>query len=170
MPAFDEGSHKGMTVWGVFYPTGYIVAVFAECARAQAAQAALTAAGFEDTRFWTGQAVLERGATVRAERNVLERVGAHVSGQAAAALAEYVQAAEFHHCFVTTHIADQAQIAHAHALLAAHNAYLIRYYAPTGTVDLHEQRPTWQAPMPGESAPDRENDPAAPAPGRDPAW
>ena len=136
MPAFEEKSFTGQTLFGTFYPTGYLVAVLHARTDAEHAKLRLQNAGFAEVRVWTGQEVIERHEAFLAHRSVLQRLGSLLHSDERDALEEYLAAARQDHLFLTIHIPDHHQVERAHPLLVENNVHLMHYYTAVGMADL----------------------------------
>ena len=106
----------GDSEFGIFYPTGYVLSVFADSDRAAQAVSALRAAGFEtdDLVVASGTDVLEYSRQMRANRGLFSRFEHFVSGlygDEATLADELVQLAERGHTFVAIHAPDGAATA-----------------------------------------------------------
>ena len=103
----------GDTEFGIFYPTGYLLAVFADASRADRATAALRAAGFgtDDLVVATGAEVLAYSRALRGDRGLFarfERFLADLLGEEATLADELVSLAERGHTFVAVRAPDEA--------------------------------------------------------------
>lgn len=136
MTAFSDSSFDGETLFGTFYPKGYIVAVTHQKGDAEAAIAELQQAGFTDVRLWTGNEVQERHQAFLHQRSMLQRLGSAFAADEKLALDEYLQAAEEGHSFVTVHVADQSQVDTVRNTLVAFHAHQMHYYGDVGMTDL----------------------------------
>jgi hypothetical protein len=94
MTTFEGNTFEGETLFGTFYPQGYIVASVDDPADADRAHAALQQAGFDEVRTWTGQEVLERHQAFIAQRNLAQRVGSIFASDEKLALDDYLEAAQ----------------------------------------------------------------------------
>jgi hypothetical protein len=108
----------GDTMFGIFYPTGYVLSVFPDVADADRAVDALLAAGFaaHDVVVATGPEVLVYSAEMRADPGLLsrfERFVAGLYGGEATLADELVGLAEQGHTFVATYAPDHAATARA---------------------------------------------------------
>ena len=118
------------TLWGVYYPTGYVVAILPDDDGAREASEALTAAGFaaEDVRVHPGPEVVERHEQFMQDRNLAQRALAAIHSDEREALDEYVEEAREGSAFVTVHAPQEDQVKRAHAVLADLGAYGMRHY------------------------------------------
>jgi hypothetical protein len=103
----------GDTEFGIFYPTGYVLAVFADVANADAAIAALLHAGFaeRDLVVATGPDVLAYSGELRSDHGLFsrfERFIAGVYGDAPELADELVSKAQLGHTFVAVRATDDA--------------------------------------------------------------
>jgi hypothetical protein len=134
--AFRDSSFDGETLFGTFYPKGYIVAVTHQKDDAEAAIAELQQAGFTDVRLWSGSEVQERHQAFLHQRSMLQRIGSTFAADEKLALDEYLQAAEEGHSFVTVHVVEQSEIEPVRNTLVAHHAHQMHYYGDVGMTDL----------------------------------
>ena len=103
----------GDTEFGIFYPTGYVLAVFSDETGADRAVAALRAAGFatDDLVVATGADVLAYSRELRADPGLVsrfERLVARLFGEEASLADNLVALAEGGHAFVAIHTPDAA--------------------------------------------------------------
>lgn len=126
------------TLWGVYYPTGYVVAVLDDADAAAQATQSLTAAGFsdEDIRVRPAGEVLERHERTMQGRNIAERLVGAIHSDEREALDEYIAEARNGKDFVTVHAEHEEQVHKARAALVGHSAYAIRHYDKTVLHDL----------------------------------
>jgi hypothetical protein len=136
MPAFEDNAFTGQTLFGTFYPTGYLVATLHDRTDAEHAKWRLEEAGFAEVRVWTGPEVIERHEAFLAHRSVLQRLGGLLHSDERDALEDYLAAARQDHLFLTIHIPDHHQVERAHALLVEHDVHLMHYYTAVGMADL----------------------------------
>jgi hypothetical protein len=136
MTAFKDDSFTGDTLFGTFYPTGYITAVTHGRPQAEAAQTALQEAGFDDIRIWSAEDVQARHQAFLSQRSMIQRISAAFAADEKLVLDDYLQAAEEGHTFLTVHIPDEAQVNQARDILVAHHAHQMHYYSPIGITDL----------------------------------
>jgi hypothetical protein len=136
MSAFTGDSFAGETLFGTFYPTGYIVAVTDARDDAEAAQAELVQAGFTELRIWSAAEVQERHQAFLDQRSLLQRIGSAVAADEKLVLDEYLQSAQDDHTFLTVHIPNADQVNQARDILVAHHAHQVHYYGAVGITDL----------------------------------
>ena len=136
MSAFNDNSFTGETLFGTFYPTGYITAVTHARTDAEAAQTVLQEAGFSDIRIWSGKEVQERHQAFLDQRSIAQRIGAAFAADEKLALDDYLQAADEGHTFLTVHVPDDTQVNRARDILIAHHSHQMHYYGPIGITDL----------------------------------
>jgi hypothetical protein len=103
----------GDTEFGIFYPTGYVLAVFPDAARSNHAVAALRATGFTTGDFViaTGAEVLAYSRELRADPGLVSRFKRFVAdlfGGEASLADELVTLADRGHAFVAIHTPDDA--------------------------------------------------------------
>lgn len=135
----EEVTGPPATLWGVYYPTGYVVAVLDDANAAARATESLTAAGFadDDVRVHSGGEMLERHERFMQGRNLAERVVGAIDSDEREARDEYVAEARNGKVFVTVHAEHEDRVHAAHAALVGHGAYAIRHYDKTALHDLN---------------------------------
>jgi hypothetical protein len=117
--ALTAASFKGgATEFGIFYPKGYVLAVFPDAAQADRAAAALVAQGFaaSDVLVSTGAEVRAFSRELRANPGLLsrfERFVANLLGGEANLADELVDLAEREHVFLAVYAPDDAATARA---------------------------------------------------------
>ena len=131
----------GDTEFGVFYPTGYVLAVFTDATAADSAVAALLAAGFtrRDLVVATGAEVLVYSRELRADPGLLsrfERFVADLFGGEATLADELVTLAERGHAFVAIHAPDGAATTRATEAVRAFAPVLLRKFDALTFTDL----------------------------------
>ncbi len=133
----EEQQGPFATLWGVYYPTGYVVAILPDDDTARQASEALTAAGFaaDDVRVHPGQEVVGRHEQFLKDRSLAQRVLAAIHSDEREALDEYIEEAREGSAFVTVHAPREDRVRQAHAVLADQGAYGMRHYDRTA---LHE--------------------------------
>ncbi len=129
------------TLWGTFYPKGYVVAVVDDPQAAQRAFEALQNAGWagEEARLWTGEQVLAKHQQFMEHRSLAQRVGASIGSGSPedVALKRYLEQARHGHLFLTVHAPNSNQVEQIHGILDDYNAHTIKYYAAAGVADVH---------------------------------
>ena len=118
------------TLWGVYYPTGYVVAILPDDDTAQQASDALTAAGFaaEDVQVHPGQEVVERHERFLQDRSLAQHLMSTIQSDERDALDEYIEEAREGSAFLTVHAPEEDRVKRAHAVLADAGAYGMRHY------------------------------------------
>jgi trehalose-6-phosphatase len=126
------------TLWGVYYPTGYVVAILPDDETAQQASEALAAAGFsaDDVRAHPGQEVVDRHEQFLNDRGTAERMLAAIPSHEREALDEYIEEAREGSAFVTVQAPQEDRVKRAHAVLAELGAYGMRHYDRASLHDL----------------------------------
>jgi 2-polyprenyl-6-methoxyphenol hydroxylase-like FAD-dependent oxidoreductase len=173
MTAFQDNSFQGETLFGTFYPKGYVVAAFRDRAAANNAFAALEQHGFRETRVWSGDEVLARHDEFMAQRSTLQRIGGAFGADEKVALEDYLDAARSGHVLLTVHMPSEADVEQVRTVIAGDDARLMHYYGALGMADLSDQgvRSSETLPTTGKV-----HEPSGPPPAspdqaqRDPAW
>ncbi len=132
----------GDVLFGVFYPRGYIVAVFDEADDVDKAVVELASHGIEgdDVTAWTGRSARRYIKNLRENLGVISQMAAKLplSGDEKEAADLYLKLAEEGHEFITVRVADEDQVGTIRALLAEHNAHTMRYYGDWAVTDLRD--------------------------------
>ena len=129
-------------MFGIFYPTGYVLSVFPDAAHADRAIAALRAASFapSDLVVATGPEVLEYSREMRAHPGLLARferfVADHYGGEGDLA-DELVGLAERGHVFVATYAPDEAATERAAEAARPLAPVVLRKFDPLTFTNLH---------------------------------
>lgn len=126
------------TIFGTFYPRGFIVALFDNKIDRNMAASALQAAGFADVRSFTPQEVIERSTELEQQRNAAQRLGGAVSPDDLAIAEDYVESARDGQSFLVVH-AKQEQIKQASAILFQHEAHGVKRYGDWVVTDLTKE-------------------------------
>lgn len=134
--AFKEGSFEGETLFGVFYPKGYLVAVLNDQASAEQVADELRQAGYNQVDIRSAQDVKQRHQAFMAQRTTLQRLGSAFAADEKLALEDYLQAADEDRTFVTAHVLDHADLGRTQAILRVHGASMVHYYGSAGMEDL----------------------------------
>jgi hypothetical protein len=133
------------SAFGVFYPTGDIIAVFDDRAEAEQAVEALRAAGIpaSDIDLASGAQVLDYDRAFKQRQNPLGRLARTVSflfSDDARYEQQYAEAARAGRQFLVVH-APQPEVAErARPILAKHQARFARYYQRGAIEDLVQPR------------------------------
>ncbi len=131
----NEYFKDGEILFGVFYPTRYIIAVFETAQQAEAAVADLNQCGFE-ARYATPEQVLQRANEFRQERSLAQKVAASVYSDEQQAIIDLISMARQGRHFVDVYVPDQSQVRQAEACLDAHHAEVMIYYGEWDLVNL----------------------------------
>jgi len=131
----------GDTMFGIFYPTGYVLSVFPDVAEADRAVDALLAAGFtaHDLVVATGPEVLVYSGELRADPGLFSRFEHFVAGLygGEADLAdELVGLAERGHVFVAAYAPDDAATARVAEAVHPFAPVVLRKFDPLTFTDL----------------------------------
>lgn len=126
------------TLWGTYYPRGYIVGVVHDWRKAEAAAAKLREAGFPEAEVHThtAQDVLARHEEFQKNRNVVQRIAGAIPTDEGAAVDEYIDEARKGSCFVTAHAPERAQVARARDILWDEGVHAMRHYERSTITDL----------------------------------
>lgn len=118
------------TLWGAYYPTGYLVAVLPDQAAAARAVAALAAAGLspDAVAVWSGAQVLATHAAYVQRHSRWAWLGRLLPTPEALAQAEYLAAAQAGRAFVTVAAPQPVWQAQARAVLVAEGGQALRFY------------------------------------------
>jgi hypothetical protein len=128
-------------LFGVFYPTRYIIAVFENADQAEQAVAAVTQAGYE-ARHATPQQALERAEAFLHQRSPAQRVEGAISSDEKDAMQEYIALAKKGQHLVDVYVPQEPEVAQVEAILEAHGASHIHYYGAWDVEDLSTNEPT----------------------------
>jgi len=128
-------------MFGIFYPTGYVLSVFPDVTNADRAVAALRAAGFatHDLVVATGAEVLVYSDEMRADPGLFSRFERFVSelfGGEVTLADELVGLAEQGHAFVAIHAPDDAATTRAAEAVHAFAPVVLRKYDRLTFTDL----------------------------------
>lgn len=133
---FGMDKYKGLeTIFGTFYPRGFIVAMFDNKNDRDMAAQALHDAGFTDTRSFSAQEVIDRYIEVEGHRNIAQRIGGAASSDELAMAEDYIESARDGQSFLVVH-ADEQQIEPAGAILFQHEAHGVKHYGDWVVTDL----------------------------------
>jgi hypothetical protein len=129
--------YKGLeTIFGTFYPKGFVVAVFETQEECTQAADALRNAQFDDVRQFTDQEVIDRYRTVTEGQNIAQRIGAAIATDEHFDIDEYVESAREGHHFLVTRAATPEQIEQVREVLFAHNAHGAKRFGEWTVQDL----------------------------------
>lgn len=128
-------------MFGIFYPTGYVLSVFPDASHADQALAALRAAAFtpSDLVVATGPEVLEYSREMRAHpglRARFEHFVAGLYGGEGDLADELVKLAERGHVFVAAYAPDEAATARAAEAARSFAPVVLRKFDPLTFTDL----------------------------------
>ena len=134
----EEQKSPLATLWGVYYPTGYVVAILPDDDAAREAGEALAAEGFAPAHVQahSGQEVVARHEQFQQDRNLAQRLMSSIPSHEREALDEYIEEAREGSAFVTVHAPAEDQVRRAHKVLADLGAYGMRHYDRTTLHDL----------------------------------
>jgi hypothetical protein len=126
----DEHDPDPPTLWGTYYPEGYVVAALPDQEAARLGAAALGEAGWpaDEVRVVSGEEALSRRQAYVGGQNALRRLVAALPSAEGEAFKQYVEAAERGEHFVITRAPTAARAEQAASILAPHGAHLIRHY------------------------------------------
>ncbi len=129
-PAGSADPDSGASLFGVFYPKHYIVAIFRDQRDADAAAASLAQAGFaqDDIRTWPGSDVVANHEAYVAERGILQKIGSLFPSEEHDVLNDYIEQARAGAVFLTVLAPEEAQRQAAAPLIAGNDGALMRYY------------------------------------------
>ncbi len=131
----NEYFKDGEVVFGVFYPTRYIIAVFNTAQEAEGAVADLNQGGFE-ARHATPERVLERAHDFLHERSLVQHAARLIYSDEREAITNLISLAEQGKHFVDVYVPDESQVRQAEACLDAHHAEVMIYYGEWDLVNL----------------------------------
>lgn len=134
----QQRDREDATLWGTFYPRGYIVGVVHDWHKAEEAAEKLRAAGFPEGEVHThsAQDVLARHEELMKNRNLAERIAGSLPSDEGAAVDEYLDEARKGSCFVTVHAPENAQVARAREILRDQGVHAMRHYERSTITDL----------------------------------
>ena len=137
----NEYFKDGELLFGVFYPTRYIIAVFENAAQAEQAVAAVKQAGYE-ARHATPQLALERAHEYLHQRSPAQRVEGAISSDEKDAMQEYIALAEQEQHLVDVYVPQEPEVVQVEAILESHGAGHMHYYGAWDVEDLSINEPT----------------------------
>ncbi len=137
-PADSVDPDAGATMFGVFYPKHYVVAVFLDEPSAESAAAVLREAGFgaDDVRTWPGATIVANHEAYLAERGLLQKMGSLFPSEEHDVLNDYLEQARAGAGFLTVLAPEEAQRQTAAPILAEHGGALMRYYGDNTITNL----------------------------------
>lgn len=126
------------TMFGTFYPLGYVVAAFDDVQRARQAFEGLHGAGCErhEVRLLSGDEVLATHEAFLRQRNLAQRIAGAFSSEERDALDDYLQLARQGHHFVIAEAPTEAEVQRALPSLRAHGGHKIRHYGKAVITEL----------------------------------
>jgi hypothetical protein len=126
------------TVLGTYYPTHYLVAVFADPARAGQALTAVQQAGFAEAaaELCPGPEFLTNYRDFVAHRSLFQRAAEFFPAEEHTAVEEYLAEAERGASFVSVHAPERADRDRVQAILHANGGHAMRYYGDHTITDL----------------------------------
>lgn len=131
--------YKGLeTIFGTFYPRGFVVALFDNKVDRDMAATALQAAGFTDTRSFSPQEVIDRYNEIESHRNAAQRIGGALSSDELAMAEDYVESARDGQSFLIVH-ADLQQTKQVGSILFQHEAHGVKHYGDWVVTDLTQK-------------------------------
>lgn len=137
---FKDG---GVAKLGTFYPSGYVVAMVRDPAKAGQAAEALVAAGFaqSDVAVFGGKQVIDYHNQVVVKRHeqrrgLLERLVELFPADETGVMNEYLAEAESGASIVTVYAPERDQQTRAGATLKEHGGYAVRSYGDRTYTDL----------------------------------
>lgn len=135
----NEYFKDGEILFGVFYPTRYIIAVFDTTEQATGAVADLEKAGFE-ARSATPEQVLERELEFRKQRSLAQKVAASVYSDEQQAIINLTALARQGKHFVDVYVPEESNVGQVESILDAHHDIAMLYYGEWDLVNLSPNR------------------------------
>jgi hypothetical protein len=112
---------------GMFYPTGFVVALVPSREDAEATAADLREAAFSDVREFAPQEIIDHVSEIKANRSFFDRLTIALSESELSANRALQQVEQG--CYtVMTQATDDAAVARARALMRRHNARMTAYW------------------------------------------
>ena len=105
----NELFKDGEILFGTFYPTRYIIAVFQTAQEAEDAVADLSKTGFE-TRHATPQQVLERAREFRQQRSLAQKIAQSVYSDEKQTIIDLIALARDGRHFVDVYVPEESQV------------------------------------------------------------
>jgi pantoate kinase len=136
----NEYFKDGELLFGVFYPTRYIIAVFDNRAQAEQAVAELKQHGCE-ARHATPQEALERAQEYLQQHSLVQHLQAAIASDEKAAMQQYMAQAKQGRHFVDVYVPEESKVGQVEAILEAHGAYDLHYYGEWDLVNLSSNEP-----------------------------
>lgn len=137
-PQDSADPNEGASLFGVFYPKYYIVAVFGSDAEAASAGTALAAAGFAegDIRTWAGADVVAHHDAYAANRSFLQKAGSLLPSEEHDIQNDYLEQARAGATLLTVLAREEGQRQTAAPIIADHQGALMRYYGDNTITNL----------------------------------
>ncbi len=135
----NEYFKDGEVLFGVFYPTRYIIAVFDTAQEAESAVADLNQASFE-ARHATPERVLERAHDFLHERSLAQHAAGLIYSDERQAIIDLLSMAKQGRHFVDVYVPEESQVGQVESCLDAHHAHAMVYYGEWDLVDLSTDR------------------------------
>ncbi len=136
----NEYFKDGEILFGVFYPTRYIIAVFDNGAQAEQAVAELKQHGC-DARHATPQFAVERAHEYLHQHRLTHHLGEAIAVDESSAMREYMAQAEQGRHFVDVYVPEESKVGQVEAILEALGAYDLHYYGEWDLVNLSINEP-----------------------------
>ena len=126
------------TMFGTFYPLGYVVAAFDDGQRARQTLEGLQGAGCQnrEARLLSGDEVLATHEAFLRQRNLAQRIAGAFDSEERDALEDYLELARQGHHFVIAEAPTEAEIQRALPVLREHGGHKIRHYGRAVITDL----------------------------------
>jgi hypothetical protein len=126
----EENTGPLATMFGTYYPKGFLVAVVETEEVASRAVEALHQAGWagDEARAFTGDFVVAHHEEYISRRNPLESLASAFASDERVALEQYIDLARAGHHFVTVHAPAAEQADRAGEILAGLGAFAMRHY------------------------------------------
>lgn len=131
----NEYFKDGEILFGTFYPTRYIIAVFDTAQQAESAVADLEKAGFE-ARHATPEQVLEREHEFLQQRSLVQKVEAAVYSDEQQSIINLTALARQGKHFVDVYVPEESDVSRVESILDAHHDIAMLYYGQWDLVDL----------------------------------
>ena len=125
----------GEILFGTFYPTRYIIAVFQTAQEAEDAVADLSKTGFE-ARHATPQQVLERAREFRQQRSLAQKIAQSVYSDEKQTIIDLIALARDGRHFVDVYVPEESQVQQVEAILDRYHTEAMVYYGEWDLVDL----------------------------------
>ncbi len=131
------GFKFGESLFGIFYPQQYTVAVLDDAAQADRIGLAFRETPFSgDIQRWTGREMLERYGPTGKRRRFWHRLSSLLPSEEGAALQQWLNEGARGSHFIAVHSPRPEQMRQAQVLLASHGARAMRHYGRWTVTDL----------------------------------